>query len=133
MHIEERLAQYARVHLAVDLSRLNDRERSIIPLLIEAARAMDDAFWVQTYADPASLLASTTDPRIREYIQLNYGPWDALRDDDPFIAGVGAKPPGTNFYPPDMTTQEFEASAATHPDLTSRYTMGHPIEIALVQ
>jgi hypothetical protein len=123
MHIEERLAQYARVHLTVDLSRLSDSERTIIPLLIEAAHAMDDAFWIQIYGDPAPLLAATTDPSIRQYIQLNYGPWDALRDDEPFVAGVGAKPPGANFYPPDMTTQELEASAAVHPDLTTRYTM----------
>jgi len=123
MHIEERLAQYARVHLPVDLSRLSNSERTIIPLLIEAAHAMDDAFWIQIYGDPAPLLAMTTDPRIRQYIQLNYGPWDALRDNEPFVAGVGAKPPGANFYPPDMTTQELEASAAVHPALTSRYTM----------
>jgi hypothetical protein len=59
---------------------LNDRERNIIQLLIEAARAMDDAFWIQNYGDPAPLLASTTDPNLRQYIQLNYGPWDILRD-----------------------------------------------------
>lgn len=123
MHIEERLNKYARVHLKVDLSALSDSEHKIIPLLIEAARAMDDAFWIQVYGDPAPLLASATDPDIRQYIQINYGPWDALRDDEPFVAGVGAKPSGANFYPPDMTREEYEARATVQTDLTSRYTM----------
>jgi len=123
MNIEERLKQYARVKLTTDLSLLNDNERNIIPLLIEAARAMDDAFWIQIYGDPAPLLASTTDPNIRQYIQLNYGPWDALRDDEPFVTGVGTKPPGANFYPSDMTAKAFEASSILQPDLASMYTM----------
>src|SRR5215207_2578755 len=123
MNIEERLKQYARVKLTTDLTLLNDNERNIIPPLIEAARAMDDAFWIQIYGDPAPLLASTTDPNIRQCIQLNYGPWDALRDDEPFVTGVGTKPPGANFYPTDMTAKEFEASSILQPDLASMYTM----------
>src|SRR6266498_5728048 len=73
MHIEERFAQYALVHLPIDLRPLTDRERAILPLLIEAAHAMDDAFWIQIYGDPTPLLRSTTDPDIQEYIRLNYG------------------------------------------------------------
>ncbi len=123
MHIEERFAQYALVHLPIDLRPLTDRERAILPLLIEAAHAMDDAFWIQIYGDPTPLLRSTTDPDIQEYIRLNYGPWDAVRDNEPFVAGVSAKPPGANFYPLDVTKQELEARAAINPELTSRYTM----------
>ena len=123
VNIEERLRQYARVRLTMDLDLLSDSERAIIPLLIEAARVMDDAFWIQNYGDPAPLLASTRDPNVRQYIQLNYGPWDALRDDEPFIPGFGTKPPGANFYPPDMTTQEFEASSLLQPDLANMYSM----------
>jgi len=123
VNIEDRLKQYARVKLTADLSRLNDRERSILPLLIEAARAMDEAFWIQNYGDPAPLLASTTDPNVRQYIQLNYGPWDGLRDNEPFVSGAGTRPPGANFYPSDMTAEEFEASCILQPNLASMYTM----------
>jgi hypothetical protein len=123
VNIEERLKRYAPVKLTPDLSLLNESERNIISLLIEAAHAMNDAFWIQIYGDPAPLLASTTDPNIRQYIQRNYGPWDALRDDEPFVTGVGTKPPGANFYPPDMTAKEFEAGSILQPDLASMYTM----------
>ncbi len=39
------------------------------------------------------------DEAARRYIEINYGPCDRLRADDPFIAGAGAKPAGANFYP----------------------------------
>jgi hypothetical protein len=123
VNIQERLAQYAPVQLAVDLSRLSETERSILPLLIEAAQTMDEAFWQQVYGDRATLMAKTADPAIRQYLQINYGPWDVLRNNDPFVAGVGSKPTSANFYPPDMTREEFEASAAVNPDLKISYTM----------
>src|SRR5690606_24734037 len=39
----------------------------------------------------------------------NYGPWDRLAGNRPFVPGVGDKPPGANFYPADMGREEFEA------------------------
>lgn len=122
MNIQERLAQYAPIRLAADLSPLSAAERRMVPLLIEAARAMDEAFWQQAYGDPTTLLANT-DPDTQRCIRLNYGPWDQLRDDEPFVAGVGAKPSGANFYPADMTVAEFEASASEKPALKSTYTL----------
>jgi hypothetical protein len=123
VNIQARLAQYAPIRLKVDPGRLSDSERRLIPLLIEAAQAMDEPFWMQNYGDREALLASTADPDIRRYIQLNYGPWDRHHGDEPFIAGVGTKPAGANFYPPDMTRGEFETRAATQPNLKSPYTM----------
>lgn len=123
MNIEERIAQYARVPLMVDPSPLTDSERNILPLLIEPTKLMDEAFWIQAYGDRASLLSSISDPGIQQYVLMNYGPWDALRDDEPFVTGVGTKPPGANFYPPDMTRGEFEVRAGVQPDLRNRYTM----------
>jgi hypothetical protein len=121
--IESRLAQYATVRLTADLSRLPEGERQMIPLLITAAREMDAAFWVQAYGDGDSLLNQIDDPATREYVEINYGPWDRLEGDEPFIDGVGPKPAGANFYPPDMTVEEFEAAAADDPRLKSLYTM----------
>jgi hypothetical protein len=40
---------------------------------------------------------------------MNYGPWDRLDADRPFVEGYGPKPPGARFYPEDMTKEEFEA------------------------
>ena len=54
-------------------------------------------------------MALTDDPDLKKYIQINYGPWDRLNGNQPFIEGVGSKPAGANFYPADMTKEAFEA------------------------
>lgn len=119
-----RLAKYATVRLTADLSSLTPAQREMIPELIEAARQMDAIFWKQAYdGDPEALLEKVEDPATRKYIEINYGPWDRLEGDEPFVEGVGAKPAGANFYPADMTVAEFEAAVEESPDLRSLYTL----------
>ncbi len=102
---------YAEFTLTADLSSLTDEQRQMIKLLIDASKIMDDLFWRQSYGDNyASWLASLDDTDTRRFAELNYGPWDRLDDDKPFIDGVGGRPPGANFYPRDMTIEEFEAA-----------------------
>lgn len=109
--VDALLAKYTPVRLTTDLP-LSANERRMIPLLIEAAREMDAVFRMQAYGDVDSLLAATPDPRLRRFIEINYGPWDRLGGNAPFVAGVGAKPEGANFYPAGMTKAEFEAEVA---------------------
>lgn len=106
------LAKYTTVRLVADTMSLTAKERQMLPLLIDAAKAMDQVFWRQAYGDPAPLLSSVTDPALRQFVVVNYGPWDRLNDNAPFIAGVGPKPKGAGYYPPDMTKAEFEAAVA---------------------
>jgi hypothetical protein len=125
--IEQKLAQYTTVRLTTDLGKLSENERRMIPLLIDAARSMDAIFWRQAYGNRDSLLRSITDPAIQRYVEINYGPWDRLADNAPFVEGVGPKPKGAGFYPSDMTKDEFEATArkspATGKALRSQYTV----------
>lgn len=100
---------YARVQLSADLSRLSDQQKQMISLLIDAARISDDIFWQQVWGDKDALLDGIKDPKIRKYAEINYGPWDHLAEDRPFIKGYGPRPPGARFYPQDMTKAEFEA------------------------
>lgn len=102
------LDQYTQVRLQASLDQLSDKQKQIIPLLIEAAKIMDELFWYEAYGKKDSLLSTVTDESLKEYVNINYGPWDRLDDDKPFIEGVGVKPAGANFYPTDMTKQEFE-------------------------
>ncbi|HEX5023859.1 MAG TPA: hypothetical protein VFV68_01245 [Agriterribacter sp.] len=104
----KRLAIYEKVKLTTDLSQLTLKEKQMLPLLIEAAGIMDELFWRQAYGNKDSLLNAVTDEKTRAFIHINYGPWDRLNNDTPFVAGVGTKPPGANFYPADMTRDEFE-------------------------
>ncbi len=123
----DKLAQYTSVRLTADLSELSDRERQMIPLLIAAAQEMDTVFWQQVYPARDSLLRAITDSATRAYVDLNYGPWDRLDDNQPFVAGVGPRPDGAAFYPADITKEEFDAAAKNAPDggaaLRSLYTL----------
>ena len=88
----------------------------MIPLLIDAAKVMDDLFWLQTYGDKQALLAKVNDPDARRFVEINYGPWDRLDGNRPFVPGVGPKPPGANFYPVDMAKDQFEAAVSASTD-----------------
>ena len=110
--IDARLAKYTTVRLTTDIAALSARERQMLPVLIDAAQAMDEIFWQQAYGDRAALLSSLTDPRMRRFAEINYGPWDRLAGNEPFVPGAGAKPEGANLYPRDMTKAEFEAEVA---------------------
>jgi hypothetical protein len=117
------LDKYTEFTLTADLSGLSENQRRMIPLLIEASRAMDDMYWMQAYGDREALLESISDPALREFAEINYGPWDRLNGNAPFIEGVGDKPAGATFYPVDMTTEEFDRAAAEDPSLKSLYTV----------
>lgn len=122
------LSTYTEFRLTADLSHLSENQRQIVSLLIDACKAMDEAFWMQSYGDREELLSSIEDPALRRYAEINYGPWDRLDDNEPFLEGVGPKPPGANIYPADVTAEEFEKAVAEADEaraeaLVSEYTM----------
>jgi hypothetical protein len=125
--IEGKLAQYTPIRLTTDLSLLSEAERAMIPLLVEAADAMNEVFWMQAYGDPEELLDRLDDPAARAYAVINFGPWDRIDGNAPWLPGVGPKPPGARFYPADMSVAEFEAAVAAAQDggdaLKSLYTL----------
>ena len=102
---------YAEFKLTADLGALTENQREMIKLLIDASQIMDDLFWRQAYGDDyQSWLDSIDVNDARRFAELNYGPWDRLDDEKPFIEGTDAKPLGANLYPQDMTKKEFEAA-----------------------
>ncbi|MCH8144731.1 MAG: Zn-dependent hydrolase [Gemmatimonadetes bacterium] len=131
----DRLSQYATFRLTADLGSLTEPERQMIPLLIEAAEAMDEIFWQQAWGDPDSLLESIDDPALRKLVEINYGPWDRLNGDAPLLPGVGEKPLGAGFYPADATREEMEEAFETASDadaLRSLYTIVGRSEVGFV-
>lgn len=119
--IASKLKDYQTVKLTTDLTQLTDKEKQMIPLLIEAAQLMDDLFWQQAYGDKNEALAKAKNEDEKKYIAINYGPWDRLDDNKPFIEGVGKKPEGANLYPQDMTKAEYDKLA--NKDKESLYTV----------
>jgi Peptidase family M49 len=108
---EPRPEIYAEFTMTADLSYFTDEQREMIGLLIEAAEIMDGLFWRQAYGDDyKEWLESVGVGDAGRFAEINYGPWDRLDDNRPFIEGVEPKPLGANFYPPDMSKEEFEAA-----------------------
>lgn len=119
--ISEKLSAYASFPLTANLSTLSDREKQLLPYLFEAAAVMDDIFWQETYGNKEELFSRYTDPAVQAFLDINYGPWERLNEDQPFLEGFGKKPAGAQFYPLDMTKEEFEAF--DNQDKASLYTL----------
>ena len=119
--IAAKVASYAEVPLTADLSHLGEGDRKAIDLLLQAGAIIDNLFWKQVWGDKQALLAGIEDPATRRFVEINYGPWDRLDNDAPFVAGIGPRPAGARFYPEDMTKEEFEA--ADLPGKDSLYTL----------
>ncbi len=105
---ESRLSIYHPVDLTADLSHLSGDQKAMLSLLIDASEIMDDLFWQQAFFDnKEAFLQSIDDEAVRHFATINYGPWDRLNGDTPFISGYADKPMGAEFYPHDMDKAEF--------------------------
>ena len=114
--------KYAEYTLTTDISHLSENEREMLGLLFEAADIMDGLFWNENYGDKDELMAKIGDNAdIKKLATIAYGPWDGLDGNKPFVEGIGEKPAGAQFYPADMTEEEW--NAFDDPNKTSQYTM----------
>jgi hypothetical protein len=108
--MQKNLEKYVTVKLTSDVSKLTENEIKMLPILIEAANKMNDLFWYESYGDKTELLNSIQDEDTKKFVVINYGPWDRLAGNKSFVDGIGDKPEGANFYPKDMTKEEFESA-----------------------
>lgn len=107
--LQSKVDEYAVVEVNSPLmDRLSDKDRQVLNLFRSAGNVIDDMFWQQTFGDK-SLMESLPDKAARDYAMINYGPWDRLDDNLPFVEGYEAKPAGANYYPADITPEEFAA------------------------
>lgn len=119
--VKQHLGDYATVKLTADLSHFDANQKQMIGLLVQAADSMNALYWKQAWGDKSALMQKIHDPAVREFAEINFGPWDRLDNDKPFVAGIGPRPPAVQFYPADMTKAEFEQSPLK--DKTSLYTL----------
>jgi hypothetical protein len=108
-------ARFAPVRLKYDTSALSPGDQKALPKLVEAARVLNFVFMDQLWSGDRAMYeklqkdATALGTARRHYFWLNKGPWSDLDDHKAFIPGVPErKPLGANFYPEDMTRQEFE-------------------------
>lgn len=106
--MQKNLNKYVSFKLTSDVSVLSENERKMLPILIKAAEKMNALFWYDAYGDKNELLSGISDEDTKKFVEINYGPWDRLDGNSSFVDGIGKKPAGANFYPKDMTKEEFE-------------------------
>ena len=120
--IQQKVEEYAYFTLNTDLSVLSDSEKQLLPVLIQIADIMDDLYWDQYFGNENRAdLDTISNPYLKDFALLQYGAWDRLGEEKPFLPGFGERPKGCNFYPHDMTAEEYEALA--DPEKASQYTV----------
>ena len=119
--LKEKVESYAVVEVSSPLyDALNENDKKIVDLFRQAGEIMDNLFWKQTFGDKAEMEALTNEHE-RAYAMINYGPWDHLDNNSSFVEGYGEKPLGCQYYPQDMTMEEW--NSFNDPDKLNLYTV----------
>ncbi len=119
--LKEKVESYAVVEMNSPLyDALSENDKKIVDLFRQAGEIMDGLFWKQTFGDKA-VIDALPEGYAKDYALINYGAWDHLDDNKPFLDGYGEKPLGCRYYPQDMTMEEWEAF--DDPDKLSLYTV----------
>ncbi|MEI6764215.1 MAG: Zn-dependent hydrolase [Bacteroidota bacterium] len=105
--MQKKINSFAVVKLTTDMSKITDKEKQMISILIDIAQIMDGLYWKQTFGDKA-VLDTIKNELVKRYTVINYGPWERLNNNTSFVNGFNEKPKGAGFYPADMTKEEFE-------------------------
>ena len=89
--LKDKVESYAVVEVSSPLyAALSDDDKKVVDLFRQAGEIMDGLFWKQTFGDKAEIEA-LPDGYAKEYAMINYGPWDHLDDNKPFVEGYQAK------------------------------------------
>ena len=113
-------SRFAPTEIRADASHLSPGDRSALAELVRAARILDDIFMDQLWSGDHALLAKLKQDQSAPgharlaYFRLNKGPWSDLDGHAAFLTDVPPrKPAGANFYPEDMSKEQFESWVKT--------------------
>ncbi len=119
--IRHKTDEYAEVDLTADISHLSAAQKELLGYLFQVSDIMDQIYWNQVFREKQDVLNSMMNEDEIHFFQINYGPWERLNGNLPFLQGYGPKPPGSGFYPEDMSKEEFDR--LEHPDKDGLYTL----------
>ncbi len=119
--ISRKVKEYAQVNLTADISGLSDNQKEMLKLLFRVADIMEEIYWAQVFPDKEAAMSSMVNEDVIKFFKINYGPWERLNGNLPYLSDYGPKPAGSGFYPSDMTRDEFEL--LEDPAKTSLYTL----------
>lgn len=118
--VQAMLDSYANVEVGSSFFEgISDNGREVLNYFKLASVEVDNIYWKQSFGDKQQLM-SLQNRAQKEFATLNYGPWNRI-DGQSFVEGWGESPLGANFYPADMSAQEF--AAWDEPLKDSPYTM----------
>ena len=69
--LNNKIKAFVTVKLTTDLSKLSEKEKQMIPLLIEAATIMDDLYWEQVIGSRQQFTDSILNPFIKDFALIN--------------------------------------------------------------
>jgi len=114
--LEKKIARFVPTVLTANTTSLSPKDRLALKKIIEASKLLDPLFlrqvWSGNEALEKKLQADKTVVGLERlhYFHINDGPWSRLDNNEPFIEGVPReKPPQANYYPDDITKEEFNA------------------------
>jgi hypothetical protein len=129
--VDAKIRRFAPTEITADISHLSEGDRKALIKIIEAAKLLDPLFLRQVWSGNEALqkkLAADTSPEGKaklHYFRINVGPWSRLDNKEPFIDGAPReKPKNANYYPDDMTKEEFESWVKTLPEAEQRRATG---------
>ena len=119
--IERKANEFTEVDLTADISHLSDNQKELLGLLFQVADIMEEIYWDQVFPDRDAALSAMMNEDVLRFFKINYGPWERLNGNLPYLSGYGPKPAGSGYYPADMTRDEFDL--LDDPSKTSLYTL----------
>jgi len=130
--LKEQISKFVPTELKFDSNLLDERQKMVVEKLYQASKVMDSIFLDQVYSKNYEIKANLEKQNTEvaklqlELFDIMFGPFNRLEHNKPFI-GTETKPLGANFYPEDMTKEEFESWIKNHPDdeksFTSEFTV----------
>jgi len=114
MNLEDQIKRFVPVEIKAKISTLSAGDKKALGKLIDAAKLMDSIYLEQVWSGNTALLhkletdkSNKGKERLR-YFQINMCPWSKLDHDEPFIESApNPKPPVANYYPENITKEEF--------------------------
>ncbi len=125
--LKEKIAQFAPVEIKYDSTLLTERQRMVVKKLFEASQIIDTIYLNQVYSKNREIKfslensSSEVDKLKLKYFDIMFGPFDRLDHNKPFL-GKEQKPKGANFYPENMTKEEFNNWIKENPQDDSSFT-----------
>ncbi len=114
MTLRQKITRFYPTDISADISKLTAGDKKALDKIIEAARLMDPIFLRQVWQGNEEMLQELMKDTSAEgkeklhYFRINMGPWSLLDKNEPFIdSAPEEKPAGANYYPEDMTKEEF--------------------------